>query len=68
MSLLVPVCPDCLLLYEFRHSYGWECIGCKINTGDFQLLHKYDINTQQIIIDNTKFYKFLREGKKNETF
>ena len=33
MGLGPPVCKKCMVIYEFKHSYGWECPVCKTNDG-----------------------------------
>ena len=32
MGLGPPVCEKCMVIYDFKHSYGWECPICKTNS------------------------------------
>ena len=34
MGLGPPVCENCKVYYTFKHSYGWECPVCKLNSPD----------------------------------
>lgn len=58
MGLGPPVCERCLVLYEFKHSYGWECPICKINSPDH--LNAWSCGlTDQYLKNNLKFMKFV---------
>lgn len=62
MGLGPPVCEKCYVVYEFKHSYGWECPICKINSPDH--LNLFDCGKSQEFLDqNLIFLKFLNQLK-----
>lgn len=54
----------CRVLYEFKHSYGWECPICKTNDPDHKGLFECGISEEDLE-NNLKFYNFVK-GKSNE--
>ena len=64
MGLGPPVCERCLVLYEFKHSYGWECPDCKLNSPDH--LNAWSCGyTDEYLEGNRRFWNFIL-GKDNE--
>ena len=65
MGLGPLVCEKCMVIYDFKHSYGWECPICKTNSpnhfnlwsmqSDFQSL---DELTEKLKA-NKRFYEFM---------
>ena len=64
MGLGPPVCMKCRVLYEFKHSYGWECPICKTNDPEHKGLFECGISEEDLE-NNLKFYNFVK-GKSNE--
>jgi hypothetical protein len=62
MGLGPPVCENCKVLYEFKHSYGWECPICKLNSPDhlnlWEMSDDVDKLTEQLKA-NKRFYDFM---------
>ena len=59
MGLGPPVCEKCLVLYEFKHSYGWECPICKVNSEDCRYLWSCGISEEELE-GNFRFLKFMQ--------
>ncbi len=65
MGLGPPVCEKCMVLYEFKHSYGWECPICKINSPNHLNLWSMTCDEEDIdqlterLEANQRFYNFM---------
>ena len=59
MGLGPPVCEKCLVLYEFKHSYGWECPICKTNSPNCYSLWSCGIGREELE-GNLRFLKFMK--------
>ncbi len=65
MGLGPPVCEKCMVLYEFKHSYGWECPICKINRPNHLNLWSMTCDEEDIdqlterLEANQRFYNFM---------
>lgn len=64
MGLGPPVCGKCLVLYTFKHSYGWECPVCHQN--DDNQLGLFECNySHEWLEGNLRWWKFIK-GLNNE--
>jgi hypothetical protein len=71
MALGPPVCEKCMVIYEFKHSYGWECPVCKTNSES--KLGLWDMQHDELTLEelteqlksNRNFYDFVA-GKDND--
>jgi len=59
MGLGPPVCEKCLVLYEYKHSYGWECPFCKINSLEHLNAWSCGLSEEQLEA-NKRLQTFLR--------
>lgn len=66
MGLGPPVCEKCIVLYEFKHSYGWECPICKINSPDHMNAWSCGISEEELE-GNLRFLKFMQGPKDLDT-
>ena len=69
MGLGPRVCKKCLVIYEFKHSYGWECPICKTNNPDH--LNLWEMGDDLIEITkklkaNKHFYDFMLNKEQND--
>jgi len=59
MGLGPPVCEKCWVLYEFKHSHGWECPICKVNSE--HCLHAWSCGiSEEELEGNLHFLKFMK--------
>jgi hypothetical protein len=61
MGLGPPVCEKCRVLYEFKHSYGWECPICETNSSDH-------LNLWSMQSDHDTIESLMEELEGNERF
>lgn len=65
MGLGPPVCEKCMVLYEFKHSYGWECPVCKTNSENKLSLWSMQSDNESLddieeqLKANKRFYDFM---------
>lgn len=58
MGLGPPVCEKCKVYYTFKHSYGWECPVCKINSEDCLYAWSCGIPDEELK-NNLNFWKIV---------
>lgn len=59
MGLGPPVCENCLVIYEFKHSYGWECPICKLNSPEHLNAWTCGISAEELA-GNLRFFYFVK--------
>jgi hypothetical protein len=60
MSLGPPVCMRCRVIYNYKHSYGWECPICKVND-DKQQGNLFDCGiSEEELEGNLRFLLFIK--------
>ncbi len=72
MGLGPPVCEKCLVLYRFKHSYGWECPICETNSPDHLNLWSMQSDDQTLeqieeeLESNLRFLEFMKGPPKSK--
>lgn len=59
MGLGPPVCLRCRVIYNYKHSYGWECPICERNDVDKGSLFDCGIGEEELE-GNLRFLLFMK--------